>query len=300
VKRFKNLLVYLSLDSNDFTLIRYLAEFAALCESQSIQWVSRRSYENTKPETGSQGNTAKKPSGHAQSVFEGLWTERFVPENHCVFMHGDPVQELCRIASEHPTDLIVANQQAFKAQALEHLVRIAPCSVLLVSPCSTPHFRKILVPIDFSDTSRQCAMIGANLAKTRQVNRLFLYHAIAIPLNWQSGEESPESKRIHYTQEIRKKMQQWKHDLESPDMSMNCHLSMEYVPWRGISKFGEQLQPDLLILGLSQAKARKPTIGDTTAKVMRHLNTTILFHRLKHPGIHRALEPPSAFQPKAA
>jgi nucleotide-binding universal stress UspA family protein len=112
---------------------------------------------------------------------------------------GRPFEEICRLAREKSVDLIVTSTRGLTG--LEHLalgstaeriVRYSPCPVLVVRPGARNRktgqnghgtarelsFRKILVPIDFSE----CAMKGVAYAKALAGefgSKLVLLHSVA-------------------------------------------------------------------------------------------------------------------------
>ena len=120
---------------------------------------------------------------------------------------GRPFEEICRLAREQSIDLIITPTRGltgFKNLALgsttERVVRYSPCPVLVLRPDRTGKagrdekmtksplsFRKILVPIDFSE----CSMKGVAYAKAlagKFRSKLVLLHSVAIQ-SYVSNEE---------------------------------------------------------------------------------------------------------------
>jgi len=107
---------------------------------------------------------------------------------------GRPFEEICRLAQEIDIDLIVIATRGntglkhlVLGSTAERVVRYSPCPVLVVrgsdskkQPAQRPAtFRKILVPVDFSD----CSMKGLGYAKAlaREFKaKLILLHSIAL------------------------------------------------------------------------------------------------------------------------
>ena len=95
------------------------------------------------------------------------------PEKNFHVLKGRPFEEICRLARKSSIDLIVIatrGNTGFKHFALgstaERVVRYSPCPVLVVRQqkkfsAQPPGFRKILVPIDFSE----CSMKGLAYAQ---------------------------------------------------------------------------------------------------------------------------------------
>ena len=107
---------------------------------------------------------------------------------------GRPFEEICRLAQEIDIDLIVIATRGntglkhlLLGSTAERVVRYSPCPVLVVrgsdskkkSARQLATFRKILVPVDFSD----CSMKGLEYAKklAREFRaKLILLHSIAL------------------------------------------------------------------------------------------------------------------------
>ena len=135
---------------------------------------------------------------HLQAVARRYASE-LCPENvHAI--KGQPFEEICRLARESSTDLIVASTRGntgFKHLALgstaERIVRYAPCPVLVLPTTaqrprtgsqdklngSALRLGKILVPIDFSNCSGKGLVYAKSLAK-RFGSRLVLLHTVAL------------------------------------------------------------------------------------------------------------------------
>jgi nucleotide-binding universal stress UspA family protein len=107
---------------------------------------------------------------------------------------GRPFEEICRLAQEIDIDLIVIATRGYTGlkhlvlgSTAERVIRYSPCPVLVVRGSDSKKkparqvatFRKILVPVDFSD----CSMKGLEYAKklAREFRaKLILLHSIAL------------------------------------------------------------------------------------------------------------------------
>ena len=107
---------------------------------------------------------------------------------------GRPFEEICRLAQEIDIDLIVIATRGntglkhlVLGSTAERVVRYSPCPVLVIRESDSRKkpapqlatFRKILVPVDFSD----CSMKGLGYAKAlaREFKaKLILLHSIAL------------------------------------------------------------------------------------------------------------------------
>ena len=107
---------------------------------------------------------------------------------------GRPFEEICRLAQEIDIDLIVIATRGntglkhlVLGSTAERVVRYSPCPVLVVRGSDSKKkpvqqlatFRKILVPVDFSD----CSMTGLGYAKALAKEfkaKMILLHSIAL------------------------------------------------------------------------------------------------------------------------
>jgi nucleotide-binding universal stress UspA family protein len=107
---------------------------------------------------------------------------------------GRPFEEICRLAQEIDIDLIVIATRGntglrhlVLGSTAERVVRYSPCPVLVVRKSDSKKksarqlatFRKILVPVDFSD----CSMKGIGYAKALASEfkaKLILLHSVAL------------------------------------------------------------------------------------------------------------------------
>jgi nucleotide-binding universal stress UspA family protein len=129
---------------------------------------------------------------------------------HLHVLRGSPFAEICQLAQKIDIDLIIIatrGNTGLKHLALgstaERVVRYSPCPVLVVrcvhparnrngngngkAPRAALHIRKILVPVDFSDCSRQGLEYAKGLAKQFRAT-LVLLHSVYFQY-YVSGDE---------------------------------------------------------------------------------------------------------------
>lgn len=117
-----------------------------------------------------------------------------LPRENLHVLKGRPFEQICQLARDIDIDLIVIatrGNTGFKHLVLgsttERVVRYSPCPVLVAREDRKPHnakfalrrlsFRRILVPIDFSE----CSLIGLTYAKTLAKEfgaKLVLLHSV--------------------------------------------------------------------------------------------------------------------------
>lgn len=122
-----------------------------------------------------------------------------------VLLEGLPWQALRDALDAEPElDLVVMGthgRTGFRRMLLgsvaEKIVRVSPCSVLVVrGRAAAPPHRHVLVPVDFSDSSKHAVEVAAALASREHV-RVTLLHVLQVPTS-----PRPELWLPHYLEEI--------------------------------------------------------------------------------------------------
>ncbi|MEQ9823925.1 MAG: universal stress protein [Puniceicoccaceae bacterium] len=269
MKRFKRMLVFLHGTPSDLTLIRYVANFAMLCESERILWVMKQPSESSESESATMYPTESKLATSLALSADASASSVILRISETVALQSPSATRLSTVAAHDRSDLILANAGTFPASETETLITGAPCSILWVNPSATPHFRKIMVPVNFSSSCVECVQIGANLAKTRKINHLFLFHSVRIPLSWYRQNSKLAASTELLTESAHHKMRALSAQVDSIGVDCTWRVATANQTCAGIRHFEEQLQPDLMILSHNAQRNRR-----ASPTVMRILNTT--------------------------
>ena len=215
-------------------------------------------------------------------------------------LRGRPFEEICRLAREQNIDLIITPTRGLtglKHLALgstaERVVRYSPCPVLVVRPIDRKgktgrngtmtkgqlSFRKILVPVDFSE----CSMKGVAYAKAlarKFGSKLILLHSVAIQY-YVSNDEYARFDFPQLMQQAEKAARNQMGDL------------VEKADWDGVVKVetsmqighpGQQIcaraidhQADLIVTSTHGTTGFKHMLlGSTAEYVVRHASCPVL------------------------
>src|SRR5205809_1891580 len=208
-------------------------------------------------------------------------------------MKGRPFEEICRLAQKIDIDLIVIATRGntglkhlVLGSTAERVVRYSPCPVLIVRGSDSKQksgqqlamFRKILVPVDFSD----CSMKGLGYAKAlaREFKaKLILLHSIALEY-YVASDEYARYDLPRLLDQIDKAAQQQMRDL------------VQYRNWNGIAvetsiqigHAGKQIcteasdrKADLIALSTHGRTGFKHVLlGSTAEYVVRHASCPVL------------------------
>lgn len=139
--------------------------------------------------------------------------------------------------------------------------------------------KQLLVPIDFSEVSRDQVRYALHLAAEREASVLVLHAYLpAMPepyllaaMQDQLAEEQ-ERLAVRFFEELRQEMP----DALLENVSLDFRLEIG-APIETILQVNEQVQPDLLLMGMRRGSAwAKKLFGSTTTGVIQRVDTPVL------------------------
>ena len=237
-----------------------------------------------------------------------------VPQTSIEIRTGLASTQICDVAREHKTDLIIIGTHGWTGFNLvlfgsvaERVIQRAPCPVLSIpdrSPEETAGMhsltiqpRQMVLPIDFSDCSIDAYEYGVQMAKWFDAS-LTLVHAIE-PLSYRLDfslthplEEKANRKKVE------QRLQALTAVLTEEGLSARYEL-MEKHSVEAILEAGSAQQADLLVMGTHSRKGLSRLIlGSTTSKVLRHSPYPIL--TVKSPKFEEGHHPATKSEPASA
>jgi nucleotide-binding universal stress UspA family protein len=237
-----------------------------------------------------------------------------VPQTSIEIRTGLASTQICDVAREHKTDLIIIGTHGWTGFNLvlfgsvaERVIQRAPCPVLSIpdrSPEETAGMhsltiqpRQMVLPIDFSDCSIDAYEYGVQMAKWFDAS-LTLVHAIE-PLSYSLDfslthplEEKANRKKVE------QRLQALTAVLTEEGLSARYEL-MEKHSVEAILEAGSAQQADLLVMGTHSRKGLSRLIlGSTTSKVLRHSPYPIL--TVKSPKFEGGHHPATKSEPASA
>lgn len=206
-------------------------------------------------------------------------------------LKGRPFEEICRLAREAGIDLIVVSTRGntglkhlVLGSTAERVVRYSPCPVLVVRPKNgkTPprraSFKKILVPIDFSD----CSATGLEYAKAlaRQFRaKLVLLHSIH-PQYYSTNDEYMRYDLPRLMQQVEKAAREQMRELvgRTDWEGLGVETLMEVGhPGQEICDRAKDLGVDLIVTSTHGTTGLKHILlGSTAEYVVRHAHCPVL------------------------
>lgn len=244
--------------------------------------------------------TPEKSEQHVRSELESV-TANYAIAGKPAMAHagfGRAFDQVCKLASEIQADLIVLSthgytglKHALLGSTAERVVRHAPCPVLVVrqrGPESGPatelksaptlEIRKLLVPIDFSDCSRDGLNFAIRLAKATD-GSLVLLHALKLlpsvtPDRFALYDAMPSPETI--TQMAEEQMQKFVAEVEFDGVPFEAKVELGH-PAHEICDYAENCGADLIvtsthgITGLAHV-----LIGSVAEHVVRYARCPVL------------------------
>jgi nucleotide-binding universal stress UspA family protein len=215
-----------------------------------------------------------------------------VPATRCHLISGSPAfNEICALAGEIRADLIVMPthgrtglEHMFLGSTAERTVRHSPCPVLVMREPGhglsekKASYKKILVPVDFSDCSREGLQYAIRFAE-RFGAKLIVLHVIALPYAYLSdvyGMYQPPLWAGEARKGAERRMQEFLRTIEVGAVKIQTAITTG-TPTAEICSFAEKKHVNLIITsthGLSGLK--HVSTGSIAERVVRHGSCPVL------------------------
>jgi nucleotide-binding universal stress UspA family protein len=203
MKRYQTIVVAVALDDRDATTLRNAARFAQAAESKAVYVVHvAPSFDLPAELTNKQPEQVlpvdETIEERLRATVEGQRSLFPAGTNvQCVARQGSLVPELIRLAAQKSADIFCLGRRPPQAgdllsESAMQLVRKLPCSVFVVPPGVEPHVERILVPVDFSDHSREALDVACAIAQSMPGASVTVQHVYEVPLGWSKSGHSYE------------------------------------------------------------------------------------------------------------
>jgi nucleotide-binding universal stress UspA family protein len=201
VKRYQTIVVAAALDDRDATTLRHAARFAQAAASKAVYAAHIIPSFDLPAEVAEKQPELVLPvdemiEGRLRATVEGQRSLFPAGTNvQCVARQGSLVPELIRLAAQKSADLFCLGcrppqDNDLLSESAMRLVRKVPCSVFVVPPGVEPHYERILVPVDFSDHSREALEVACAIAQSMPGASVTVQHTYEVPLGWHKSGHS--------------------------------------------------------------------------------------------------------------
>jgi nucleotide-binding universal stress UspA family protein len=193
--RYRTIVVVAMLDERDATTLGHAAALARAAASEAVYVLHvAASFEPPAGVAAAELERMKPVDEDIVSRLTALVEEErgvFPPglRIECVTREGPLAPEVTRLASQKLADLVVIGcLPGEEGQPTGHMrariLRRSPCSVLVVPSGSVPRYERILVPVDFSESSRDALETAAALASSCPGASITALHVYGVPVGW--------------------------------------------------------------------------------------------------------------------
>lgn len=182
-------------------------------------------------------------------------------------------------------DLVIAptGEPGTRARAT-FLCRKAPCPVLLLPATASTEIHKIVVAVDFSESSHDGIDIAASFARTNRLDELDLVHSWNQPAGygWKLPDDVLEAQIWETAREQMEELAA-KHDREG--LPWQIHVRKSALPYFAILDTAAELEADLTVVSSRGKNALSEAIlGSTATEVVVHSTTACLVVKRKGAG----------------
>lgn len=206
---------------------------------------------------------------------------------------GQPFHEIALAAGERAADLIVIAthghtglKRVWLGSTAERVVRHAPCPVLTVptrelprrpGPASPFRLKKILVPIDFSNLSKDALPYATLLARQFEAEIVLLHVVQSFPIDRLLGAELISQTMVPAIQQAGKDLARLAADLGKSTGVKVSAVVREGTPHEAICQEAKSLGADLVVLTTHGYTGLKHVwLGSTAERVVRYVTCPVL------------------------
>lgn len=200
---------------------------------------------------------------------------------------GKPYNEILQVAKEENVDLLVIGthgragvDRVLMGSVAEKIVRKAHCPVMVIKGKKYAGFKRIIVPVDFSDCSRRAleyAIATAGAHKSRLTVLHISEESFVEPyINAANSEEEADEIMKEIDQVTKTRYDEF---LKTVDLGEVEHekLLMKGVPETEIVEIAMEQQADLVVMGTyGRAGIKHILIGSTAEEVVRAVHCDII------------------------
>ena len=275
----KKILVCLDLTQMDESLIRFTSYIAKKMDSDSILFVHVAQNLDIPEEIKKNYPSLFTPMDETIRQKMGQTVEdHFEAPDNCqveqVVKEGKPSDQILKIAKERDIDLLVVGKKmGLKGEGIlaRKLAKIAHLSVLMVPEVLPQLMDRLLVPVDFSESSLLALRQAIKIKETSEVPMsITCHHVYRLPSGWhttgKSKEEFAEIMKGHAAKDYQKFIKQ----LEAEHQQIPCIFTLE-----GESNAAQEIyqqavkdRSDLIVLGSKgKTAAASALLGNTSERL---------------------------------
>lgn len=211
-------------------------------------------------------------------------------DNHGIFCapavkFGKPEAEIISRANHLPAGLTVIGARGgnfftrfFLGNTADKLARMTKAPLLVVKKFPTMPYRKILVPVDFSENSRRAASMALKIAPDAKITFLHAFDVV-FEEHMQYMNVAPDIIREYHARtgaDALRELNQFIGDLQAEDRSFFRTVIFGH-PGHVIYDHAKKMKPDLIVLGKhGRSRFDELLLGSVTQHVLDRISCDVL------------------------
>ncbi|MBN2040829.1 MAG: universal stress protein [Spirochaetes bacterium] len=305
MKRYQNIIVLLNLDESDTLTLKYASLISNLTQSkkfffvyltESLGFPGSILKEYPEVELKAEKDAYKKLKKIVGREFRGCSSSELeYAVLSCSYstdyevVEGKTLHELLRMNIEKDADLVIFSYDQHNEYSLnlaKKIARKSSCSVFAIPGQGTGDYKDILVPVDFSDHSRDTVEVAGIFARTNGIKKIRTVNIYKVPQGFYKTGKSYEQFADIMKTHAAKNYDEFIAKADIPGIEVEEMYSLNDNIVEGIIEVIKDKGIDLVILG-SRGRGTVASIllGSVPEKLIQETIIPILIVKKKDEGI---------------
>lgn len=292
MKRYKRLVVPIGLRNLDLGAIRWASRIARLAGSEHVLFIHAADVPEIPEETQKRYPWLMAPLAETiQNEMEALVSEGWNDNENTKISYKttSSKSESSAILSavlEDDSDLIILGRGSFGGGMAQKLARKAPCSVMAIPTTHADRLKRILVPTDFSDHSRNgldVAIAFAEIEKITKIDSLHVFntdafhHKVTLPMEDQIGAAESFATEMH---------QQFLNETDTRGVEVVPHIVCDRSVPMAMNRLVRELDIDLVVTSCRGKNAMSSwLLGSNAESLLENSPVPIIAAKVKGTGL---------------
>lgn len=204
------------------------------------------------------------------------------------YTEGPALRELLTRARDLDVDLILVGAERDGPRPLaEKLARKAPCSVFIAPTGTVPErgevsFSRLLVPVDFSDSSGDALDVAVAFADAEGSKSLDVLHAYRLPLGYHRIGKTADEMETIMRQNAGNRMDRFLSEADLRGLTVRSHFVHNSFPEQAVAGYVEAHDVDLAVVGSSgKTEGAAVLLGSVAEEIVREIPVPFVCVRRK-------------------
>jgi nucleotide-binding universal stress UspA family protein len=306
MNRYKNILVLLNLDKGDLLSLKYASLISNLAGPSKFYFTHfTESFNVPKNILSEYPVLSEKVEDIAIEKIRKLVEENFkgcssssleyanitcTHESGFTIHEGLPVDELIKMNIEKDIDLVIFSydqQNEDSVAFAKRIVRKSFCSVLAVTGKADGEHKDILVPIDFSDHTKEAVEVACAFAEANKINKINSVNVYNVPTGFYKTGKTYEEFAELMKKNAKNAFADYIRSIDTHNISIDDLYFLNNNPVKGIIQAVSEKGIDLIVISSrGRSAATSIFLGNIPDKLISGTVIPILFVRKKGEGLN--------------